>query len=573
MKRKTLKRKNLSQLLFAFVVIVLLVWFASLNFFRLDLTAEKRYTLSPISKQLLSEMTDGVYVKIYLTGEDMPVGFKRLQKRVIEMLEEFKVYSGENIDYQIVEPPDDEDPRVRRVFYENLRKQGMKPYNVQETSEEGQYTEQVLFPGAVLIYQNREETVNFLKSGKSSMEENINSSIQALEYELTNAIRKLSVEKRQTVAFIQGHGELEEAHFYDFAGMLSEYYMLQKAFIGGQVDSLNKYAAIIIAKPQEPFSEADKYVIDQYVMQGGKVLWLVDGLQVAEDSLKANRRVNVFLEDDNSPLNLQDQLFKYGARINPDLLVDWQCAPLGFLVQGSGNRPQIKLFPWFYAPVISTHSNHPITRYLNQVKTYYVSSIDTVGTTAAIEKTILLTTSAHTNRKQVPVLIDLDALTDPVTPDMFNLQHIPIAVLLEGGFESLYNTREHLPLVRQNPKHRSHGEKSGMIIVSDGDIAYNRIGPKGEVYPMGFHRDNQSVYEGNGEFLLNAVNYLCDDIGLMKLRTRELQIRLLDKDQVRRQRLQWQLVNVLLPVVVLALFASLMTFLRRYRYARTLRDF
>jgi ABC-2 type transport system permease protein len=564
-KRKHIKQQNILHLLFSLIVIVLVSYVGSFLFARIDLTAENRYTLTSYTKDLLENLDDEVYVKVYLESEDLPAGFKRMQKAIKELLDEFRVYADNNVEYEFINAFENPDKKIQRRIYDELTRKGLKPVDLKRKSKEGKRSQQIIFPCAVVIYKGQELALNLLKNNVGvNAENNWNNSIQSLEYEFINGIKKLSTKTKPKVAFIEGHGELSEYQVMDITRTLTEYYEVVRGKIGGKYGILDNFEAIIIAKPRHKFEESDKFVIDQYIMKGGKVLWLIDPINANMDSLYRSSRSMIALANS---LNLDDQLFKYGVRINPTLIQDLQCSPIG-LTASVGGQPKIEYFPWYYFPVIVTQNNHHITKYMNAIRTEFVSTIDTVGASSEIEKTILLQTSKLSRLMPIPIVISLDLIKEQPDRLQYNKPPQPIAVLIEGKFESVFKNRA---IKKQMPEKEIFIEKSiatRMIVIADGDIIKNEVAHTGEPYPLGFDVHTKQTYKGNSEFILNAVNYLCDDEELMKIRLREIKLRLLDKTEINQSRIKWQLINTVVPVFLIVLFGFGINFLRKRKYTR-----
>ncbi len=559
----SLKQNNFLSLLTFIIVVFLLIYISSFVFFRIDLTSEKRYTLSQSTIDLLKKNKEGIYIKIYLDGEGLPPGFKQLQRSIREILDEFGVYSGNNLNYEFINPSENPDKEVRKQIFTQLSEKGILPIDLNDKDSEGKVSQQIIFPGALLIYNAKEVPINFLKNTKGqTAEQNLNNSIQSLEYEFTNALRKLIADESQKIAFIQGHGELHEYELVDITRTLTEYYEVQTGVLGGKLGILDYFKAIIIANPTKPFSEEDKFVIDQYIMNGGKAIWLVDGVNASMDSLATAPSALAMATE----YNISDQLFKYGARVNPTLLMDLTCAPIGLTSRANSNQG-IELFPWLYYPEIRSDNKHFITKYLNSIKTQFASTVDTVGDSPEIKRTILLKSSKFAREAHVPVRLSLEIIGKQPDPNAFNKPNLPVAVLLEGKFESLYKNRNISHLANQIPNFKTQSKETKIIVVGDGDIARNEVASNGEVFPLGYDRNSGLKYEGNKEFLLNAVNYLCGDSALMKLRMRELQLRLLDKQRIQEERTKWQVINVLMPILIILIFAFALFFIRKRKYS------
>lgn len=565
-----LKQNNILSLLAFIVIVFLVIYISSFVFFRLDLTSEKRYTLSESTVDLLEQNTEGIYIKIYLEGEGLPPGFKKLQRSVRELLDEFDVYSGNNLNYEFINPSESLDKKARVEIYNQLRKKGIYPIELNDKDNEGKVSKKIIFPGAILVYNGKEVAINFLKNTQGqSAENNLNNSIQSLEYEFVNAFRKLVSKEKISLAFIKGHGELHELQVEHISQILREYYEVQSGVIGGLLGSMEQFKAIIIAKPRKKFSEEDKFVIDQYIMNGGRVLWLLDGTNASIDSLTSSKASSLapsalVLGND---YNITDQLFKYGARVNPNILMDVNFAFIGLMTQ----QQRIQKYPWFYYPVIQSDNKHFITKYLNLIKTEFLSSVDTVGDSPDIKRTILLKTSKLTHEINVPFRLSFDILNRKLDQRIFDKSGMPVAILLEGSFESLYKNRNISHLSNYVTGYKLKSKNTKMIVVGDGDIIRNKVDSKNETYPLGlgFMPDGKEgfKYKGNSEFLLNAVNYLCGDEALMNLRMRELKLRLLDKPKIQTERAKWQLINVVSPIFIILLFAFALIFIRKRKYS------
>jgi len=565
--RQEIKKRNIIQLLTAIIIIVLVNIAGSFQFWRLDLTTEKRYTLSPLTKQFLGNINEDISVQIYLEGDDLPFRFRRMRNAIKELLDEFGQYSSANIAYEFINPTENPDKKVRFAIYKELHDLGIIPVEADDAAGDASKMEKkMVFPGVVIAYHGRQIGVQLLKKDahyKPDAEENINNSIQSLEYEFTNALRKLLLNEKPVIAFIEGHGELNEYQVMDVTRGLSEYYSVVRGKINGRLHILDKYAAIIIAKPHFAFDEKDKFVIDQYIMKGGKVLWLVDGVNAEMDSLG---ELNMMIAMANN-LNLDDQLFKYGVRINPVLVQDMQCAPIGLMINDEAGKPAINFYAWPYFPIFLSDNNHHINKYLNIVKAEFISSLDTVGASAKVKKTILLRSSKYTRVMRTPVQITLELLQSKPDVRAYNQPPVPVAVLLEGEFESVFKNRMVPNMVIPVNDFVDKSSHTKQIVIGDGDMIKNEVNEKGEPYPLGFDRRTQRNYGGNRELILNAINYLCDDEGLMSVRSREIKLRRLDQNLIIEQRTFWQIINVLAPVLLISIFGIAMIVYRKKKYS------
>ncbi len=566
--------RDIIQLVTVIGIVIALNVLSGFFFTRFDLTSEKRYTLSDTTKELLADIDDVIYLKVYLDGE-LPAGFRRLRDRTREMLDEFRAYSNNNIEYEFINPADQPDEKSRNDLYRQLAKEGLMPTNIQIKTEDGA-EQKLIFPGAIMTYRGEQAPLQLLKSQMGAApEQMLNNSIEDLEYEITNGIRKLTAVRADAIGFIEGHGELSARQVADMAQSLSEYYRLERVEIDGKVNSLvsraegdsgavifPKYKAIIIAKPDSTFSEEDKFMIDQYIMYGGRVLWLIEPVFCNMDSLRYSPSTLAV----PISVNLEDMLFKYGVRVNTDLIQDARCAaipgPSGYV----GNQLQWALQPWIFFPITVPDSDHPIVRNLNGIKLEFASSLDTVGG-KGIRKTVLLRTSERSRALRTPAQVSLDVMVQEPTPEQFNRPHMPVAVLLEGKFESVFKNRL-TTLIKESPeiKYREQGKRTKMIVVSDGDIIRNHINPDGTYLPCGFDKYTSQQF-GNKKFLLNAINYLCDDENLTAIRSRSLEIRLLDRKKAEAERTKWQTINIAFPIGLIILFGLINAYIRKKRYA------
>ncbi len=557
MKKNNLKRQNLLEFTFLVIIILLLNILSQYFFFRIDMTSDKRYTLNPTTKEILKNLDDIVYIKFYLDGE-MPPGFKRLKDAVTEMLDEFKVIAGDNIEYEIIDPYAEEDPKKRREIMKQLYDMGLDPVNVYERDKGGEKSQKILFPGAIMYYKDKYIPINFLEQSlNKTPEENLNNSVEDVEYKLVNSIHKLQQTEKKRIAFLTGHGELDANYLADILQTLSQDYYVRRIKMNGQLKALEGYDAIVIAKPDSAFDKYDKYIIDQFIMNGGKSLWVVDGADVSLDSLAYQNYT--YALDLISRINLLDMLFKYGVRVNPNLVQDIQCAAIPINVALANEPPRFEMFPWFYSPLLIPSPNHTISKNLNLVKGEFTSTIDTVGHNKNLKKTILLTTSKYTRILNVPVQVSLATASTKPDLRMFAYSYVPVGVLLEGKFESAFKNRltpESQKDMSEKLGFKTESKPTKMIVLSDGDLIKNQISKvRGKIvpFPLGYDKYTKQTY-GNKEFFLNAINYLLDDIGLLDVRARNIKLRLLDKEFISKNRFYIQLINVVLPIVLLIIF-------------------
>ena len=561
-----MKKKDIRQFIVLFCCIVLAGLISSKYFFRIDLTSEKRYTLSPETRQVLRRLDATLYVEVFLDG-DLPVQFRKFRNRIREMFDDFKVYSGGRIVCRFIDPSDAANPQEREEQYASLVESGIRGISLNKTNKDGSLSQQIIFPGVIISYKERGAAVNLLKNNRMvHYETALNESLESLEYELIKAVNMLSVDSIARVAFTAGHGELDWAETYYFGEEILSFYDLDYKAINGQLDALDPYKAVIIAKPREPFDERDKFIIDRYIMRGGKVMWLIDGADVNTDSLTATSMTFAMA----SELNLYDQLFTYGVRINPVVVQDMDYNVIQVVTADKSS--QYAPAPWLYYPLVQPSPNHVITRKLDPVWLRYASDIDTVtvGRDGGIRKSVLLRTSGLSRTRTVPCVISLGEISRMPDPQQFNKPHRMVAVLLEGQFPSMFrnrNARNLFPELQERQAEKSVDTK--MLVVADGDIARNdvRYTTRGTepAFPLGYDRWTDKTF-GNKDFLVNALNYLTDDDGLMNLRNREFKLRLLDKQKVVQEQLKWQMINLALPMLLLIAGGWTYNRWRRYKY-------
>jgi ABC-2 type transport system permease protein len=575
-KQKKIKRSNLIQLGFGLIIILLINIISYYVFTRFDLTTEKRYTLSKATKTYLKSVDDVIYFKVYLEG-DFPAGFKRLRMETKEMLDEFRAYN-DNIQYKFINPSEGSDKKKINDVQQLLMQKGLQPTNIKVKTADGS-SEQMIFPGAVVTYRNKELPLQLLVSqiGLPS-EQVLNNSIQNLEYNLINTIRKLIVINKPRVLFLDGQAELNNYRLGDIMNSLKDYYDVDRIKIDGKINSLmvrlnakekplvNKYTVMVIAKPDSAFLEKDKYFIDQFVMHGGKILWLIDPVYANMDSLRKAPGESIGFSRD---LNLDDMFFKYGVRINTDLVLDLTALPIPMITGQSGGKPQIELMPWYYFPMIIPESKHPIVRNLNAITMEFASTIDTVGG-KGIKKTILLTTSDYSRSVNTPTRISLDIMFRKVDERLYNMPKLPVAVLLEGQFQSVFQNR--IPRSMINDKesfdYKDISAPNKMIVVSDGDVIKNQLNSKtGNPYPLGYDQYTNQTF-GNKDFILNCIDYLADESGILMVRSRELKIRMLDKTKISKSKLSIQLVNTILPVILILIYGLIQLMIRKFKYTK-----
>jgi len=585
-------KNNVSLVLFigALIIINLL---SDVLYYRFDLTKEKRYTLAPSTKKLLKQMDDVAFFTIYLDGE-FPANYKRLKEATRDMLNEFRIVAGSHIEFEFEDVLKDKEISEKEEILKQFTQKGLEISRPDIEADQAP-TDKYIIPGATVFYRGQEFSVNLLKKKfGNTIEQDINESIELLEYEIGNVIRKCVAGKEVRLALITGHGELPDMDVADIAKELGGFYSVSRfslnitdtnclkqvgravldsgvrgpqVLISKLIEKLNQYKGIIIAKPRTHFQEVEKFMIDQYVMNGGKVLWLVESLNAEMDSV--GRYGTIFTTDYD--LNLGDLLFRYGVRINPDLVQDIQCHGIPVMSRGGSGKPSF--MPWIFYPLVNpADSIHPIVKNMGGVWTQFVSSIDTTAN-ASIKKTILLHSSEYSRTAGNPANVSLDILGIKPNPAVFNKPFRPVAVLLEGPFKSLY---EHVDGMKKNiniPFKASIAQNS-MIVISDGDMIRNQVKQgTGEIYPLGFDRFasqtfGEPVLFANKKFILNCIDYLCDESNLIEVRTKEIELRLLDKEKIRSEKTEWQLINMLVPIGAVLVFGFVNSWWRKRKYTR-----
>ncbi len=552
------KIRDLLLLVNGVALVMLVNLLASAYFFRIDLTEEKRFSVKEQTKTLLRNLDDVVYIEVYLEGE-LNASFRRLRNAIRELLEEFRIYSNNNVRYTFINPHQAISQKARNEFFQELAEKGVVPTRVVER-ENNQTSEKLIFPGALISYSGFETGVNLLKNVSArTPDERINPSIEALEYEFSNAIFKVSNVNRKRVGFVQGHGELDSLQMASFNSKLLELYDVYKVDLSRR-ETVPVYDALIIAKPTKRFSEADKFKLDQFVMRGGSVLCLLDKLEATMDS--ASREDYVAFP---YTTNLDDLLFKYGVRINNDLVQDRYAGLYPVVTGQNGGKPQLQLMDWPFFPLINHYADHPVTRNLDAVMLRFASSIDSVKS-VNVKKTPILFTSDFSRKLGAPVPVSINELRRNVKPESFSESNIPVGYLLEGRFTSLYKNR-FLPERVDTSGFLPEGRPAKVMVIADGDLARNEINPR-TGNPQQLGADLFSGYTfANEELLMNAMAFLVDENGLIITRNKEVKIRPLDKEKIRLQKATWQTVNLVIPLVLLVAFGVTRFILRKKKFA------
>ena len=556
------KSQALKQLGIVFLAIIVINLISNFFFKRFDLTQDKRYTLSETTLNIIKEVESPLYIEVYLEG-NFPPEFKRLQNETKQLLEEFTAYNS-NIIFNFKNPIEKEETRVEKMkeFYAK----GMQPLSI-TVEDKGKQSQEVVFPWAQATYGDKFTKVALLKNLMgASTEQKVISSVQHLEFGFAEAINKISKEKQKKIAVIKGNGELIEPFMADFLKTVKESYYIGPFTLDSvakqptqTLEALKKYDLAVIAKPTEAFTEEEKQVLDQFIMNGGKTLWLVDAVSADMDSLYNETGTILAAQRE---LNLTDMFFKYGIRINPLLVKDEYATPIKLATGNQGSETQMQEYSWKFSPFVYPTSTNPIVKNMEGIKFEFASPIEILKND--IKKTVLLSSSEYSKTVGTPSPISLDMVTEETTPEEYEGKGLlPVAVLMEGKFKSAYQNRV-LPF--KDNSFQATGKDNKMIVISDGDVIKNQL-DKDVPLELGFDKWTNQLY-GNKEFLMNCVNYLLDDNGLINIRSKDVDLPLLNKEEVYKNYTMAQMVTVGLPIVILAIFGFLFTFMRKRKYSR-----
>ena len=553
------------------VGVIAINYLASIFHYRIDLTSEKRYTLSPPTKRLLSELNDQVTIDVFLAGE-LPADFRNLRNNAEELLQEFKENSNA-ISFRFHRPGEGMDAAAKEEYLGYLDSLGVRATNVQVQSRSGESTdERLVYPGAIVSYNDKIQVVDFLEgqdqTGLTGGIQTLNTAAALLEYKFAHAIQKVSQERTAVVGYLAGNGEPLSYNVYD---LIERTLKPNYGFGFVPIDSVPviplEFDAILVVKPTTKFSDRQKLKLDQYVMHGGKIIWMIDNLYAEMDSLM--RSQSDFVAYDRG-LNLEDLLFRYGVRINQDLVQDVQCDKLPLAVGNFGDKPQLQLVPWPYFPLLSSYGDHPVSKNLNNVLSIFPNSIDTVEA-EGIKKTVLLASSDHSRSLKTPAIVSLNSVKTEEDLKTFDKKHMPVAVLLEGKFSSLYSNRlpastsDSLNNVYKQP-FLANGAENKMIVISDADIAGNVVTQNEGPLPMGTNQFTKMQY-ANKNFIVNCIEYLTNATGILSARSKTFVLRLLDPEKVEDEKTQWQIINTAVPVALILIFAFIYQAIRNRKYA------
>ncbi len=578
-----MRRVGIIRLFLSISLVLLMAFLLSHFFFKVDLTAEKRHSLTPATEEMLSQLKDHVFIRCYLHGE-FPAGFKRLEQSIKERLDEFKDYSGGKVGYTFVDPYESGNKKTINEVFAALDEKGLKFSNI-TFNENGAQSSKLIWPAAIVEYKGREYPIQFLKTDMPTPTESmINNSVNNLEYELANSLRKITRERKPLIGVLTGHREIDALHMADFIMGMKENYFVEPVRIDSQITAFsdkvkganaraNRYDGLIIAKPDSAISSKDRFIIDQFIMNGGKVLWMLDALQINLDSLRKSE-MTMAVSNENG---LYEMLFEYGVRLNRSLVIDFQGAPIILDNGPMGNQRSYTERTNYYSPLMLSPNNpHPIMSNLDPVKLDFAGSLDTVNQNPEIIKTPILFSSELSKELKAPVRVNLELLRfDQKYFATGNQPHRMMGIIMEGKFPSAF--KDQIPVqIRQDPNiaYVAKSRPTKMIVIADGDIPVNHVDMKGgkpQVYPLGYDPQFKRVIYDNKEFLLNCMNYLMDDQALISVRSRSIELRQLNAAAISDDRQLIQIANTALPLMVVALLGIFQYIIRKRKWRRSVK--
>ena len=553
--------ENTKKLIYTIVGLFVINIIGNYFFYRLDLTQDKRYTLSETSLNIIKKPTEPIYIDVFLEG-NFPPEFKRLQNETKQILDEFKAYNP-NVIYQFVNPL--ENPEEADGIMQSFIQRGLTPVKI-SVDDKGKQSQEVVFPWAIATYKDKSTKISLLKNKLgATTEQKVISSVQHLEYAFTDGFHKITTPKKKKIAVLNGNNEIPDILKADFLQTVRENYFIAPFPLDSVgtnpilfAKALKTFDLAIIAKPKSAFSDAQKQVLDQFIINGGKTLWLVETVNIDMENLNKTGSSFAFPFD----LGLNDMFFKYGFRINPILVKDIYCAPISLASGKQGNQTQYEKYRWFFSPYVFPESKHPIVNNIDGIKLDFANAIDTLKNN--IKKTILLQSSPYSKKIGTPVEIDLKIVNEKPQPQDYATANIPMGVLLEGKFSSVFENRV---LAFKDENFKTKNAASKMIVISDGDIIKNQLDEKGQPLELGFDKWTNKMY-ANKEFLMNCVNYLLDDTGLINIRSKDVNLPLLDKEKVSENYLYTQFVTICLPILILLIFGLALTYLRKRKFGK-----
>jgi ABC-2 type transport system permease protein len=568
---KTNRAQSFAALALVSVILIVVNILANYSNATVDLTEEGRFTLTEPTKRQLTGLKDGVFVRILLEGK-FPAGFKRLQAAARNMLDDFNSVNG-LVEYKFEDPSVTGSETEKKQRFEQMAKDGLVPVRLRVVDDK-EKTEQYIFPYAVFNYHGREVVVKLLENDVPGMnpELALTNSIALLEYKFSNAIQKLLNDRKPNIVFTEGHEELKKEETNDLEQTLRAFYNTGRLNLDSLVmipfsDSLSRVDILVIAKPRTTFSEKQKFQIDQYLMNGGKIIWLIDRLNAELSGMQATGEMLPV----DYPLSIEDQLFKYGVRIQPNMVLDLKCAKIPIKVGAIGGAPQMDLFDWYYHPLATPNVKHPVSRSLDLVWLQFPASIDTIRTKTDLRKSVLLNSSKTSRTQFTPTRLNFDILRYKAEADKFNKGDQPLAVMLEGHFPSLYENRvtaeQQAVLQQLGTEYQAISKSTKILVVADGDIARNEYDARqNAMLPLGYNRFMNYKF-GNKDFLLNAIEYMLDDNGIIAARGKEVKLRLLDRQTADAHTGTIRALNIGLPLVLVGGFGVLFLWRRRKKYA------
>ena len=556
-------------LMLVLVLILLINVLSSFIYTKWDLTEEKRYTLSPATKNLLLDVNDIIYVKVLLDGE-FPAGFQRLREETLQSLRQF---NGINplIEFEF-EDPMDGNTQQNNLRKEELAKDGILPTNLR-IEKDNEMVDRLIYPYAIFRFGRRMQIVNLLENQGIgiSNDDVLNNSVSLLEYKFADAIQKIRNKDKAAIFFTEGRGELSIRQTADLEGKLRRYYDTDRIHFDSIVSFSDEIDLLIMAGPTMALEPRDLFKLDQYLMNGGHMIWLIDYLNVTLDSIQRNTNYIPTAY----PLNIDDVLFKYGARIKPNLILDLECSRIPQVIGVTNGKPQLEQFNYFYHPLIASSSEHPIAKNIDRVNMFFPSTIDTIKTDAPIKKEIILRSSRYSRYQVIPMRLNFEVLRYEADPSKFDKGPQPVAVLLEGQFESFFKNRvsatmmETLSQIGNTYKDASIGGK--LMVVSDADFTKNLYDPGSQrMSAMGYNKWEEFIFKGNESFMLNSIEYMLDEVGVLSARSKDVKLRLLNNVKIDEERGYWQALNILSPLFFLGIFGVLFYWLRKRKYNRSI---
>lgn len=556
--------KYLQFLLIVAIIIVVNI-IASFLYTEIDLTDDQRFTLSESTKAVIAAPDDNITIKVLLEGE-FPAGFKRLQSSVKDLMDKLRDINP-NIVYEF-EDPSEGSPRVVEQRQKMLIEEKIVPVSL-SYSDGTQLVQKAVFPFAIVTYKAKKYIINLLEEQKPGDDEDVilNKSVALLEYKFANAFQKLQAPRAKNVLFTQGNEEWDEAQTFRLESEIRRFHKVGRIYLDSLMMLDSTIDLLIVAGPKTPISIQNQFKIDQYVMNGGKVLWLLDKFHISLDSISKNK----FFIPTDTDSGVDNLLFKYGARITPDLIMDLECSYIPQVIGMAGDKPQTKLFPWYYHTSAATTDVHPIVKNVDRINMFFPSTIDTIKTDADIKKTILLTTSKYSRSQLQPMRLTFEILKTAPDPTKFTGGQRPLAVLLEGKFESFFKNRltadVQSNLEQMGLQFLEVSKPTKQIVISDSDFAKNLVNTtNGQTEDIGYNKWERKYYKGNKDFVVNMIEFMLDDGSILESRSKEIKLRLLDAVKTKDEKTKWQFINVGLPVVLLTIFGIIYHYIRRRRF-------